>query len=136
MATERVNGMSSSAKSVVAVIDDDFRLLESLDDLLESAGYDVRLFATAQQFLDATFADVDCVISDIGMLGVDGFALQRAVRDLQPTLPVILITGRHEFAAADFEVARGGRSLFEKPFDRQQLLAAIATELRVSRGGS
>ena len=126
--------MSSPAKAVVAVIDDDNRLLESLEDLLESAGYTVRLFATAEQFLDTAALDVDCVISDVGMQGVDGFALQQTIRNLQPTLPVILITGRHAFAAAEYEAARGGRPLFEKPFDRQELLAAIASELRASSG--
>lgn len=127
--------MSSPANAVVAVIDDDHRLLESLEDLLESAGYGVRLFAMAEEFLDTVFSDFDCVISDIGMQPVDGFALQQTIRNLQPTLPVILITGRHEFAAAEYKAARGGRPLFEKPFDRQELLAAIASELRASSGG-
>ena len=125
--------MSSSAKPVVAVIDDDHRLLESLEDLLESAGYRVRLFASAGQFLDTVVAEVDCVITDVAMAGVDGFALQQIIRNLRPTLPVILITG-HEFATAEHEAARGGRRLFEKPFDRQELLAAIDAELKGSSG--
>jgi FixJ family two-component response regulator len=128
--------VSLPAKPIVAVVDDDHRLLESLEDLLESAGYCVRLFASAEQFLDVAVADVDCVLSDIGMHGVDGFALQQIIRNLRPTLPVILITGRHEFAAVEHEAARGGRLLFEKPFDRQELLAAIASELEASSGGS
>ena len=57
----------------VAVIDDDQRVLESLENLLESAGYTVRLFTSAQAFLkDEAFAKVDCVISDIGMPAIDG----------------------------------------------------------------
>jgi FixJ family two-component response regulator len=126
--------VSSPAKPVVAVVDDDPRILESLEDLLESAGYGVRLFLSAKQFLDTAIADVDCVISDIGMPGADGFELQQIVRNFRPTLPVILITGRHEFATAEHEVARGGRPLFEKPFDARRLLAAITSELRVSSG--
>lgn len=122
----------SPAKQVVAVIDDDYRVLESLEDLLESAGYGVRLFASAKQFLDSSIAEVDCVISDIGMPGGDGFALQQTIRNFRPTLPVILITGRHEFATAEHEAARGGRLLFEKPFDTRDLLAAIGAELRAS----
>jgi FixJ family two-component response regulator len=118
----------------VAVVDDDRRLLESLQDLLESAGYQVRLFTSGRQFLDSPIAEVDCVVSDIGMPGDDGFALQRAIRNSRPTLPVILITGRHEFATSKHEVARGGRRLFEKPFDARQLLAAIGSELRATRG--
>jgi FixJ family two-component response regulator len=125
----------SSAKPVVAVVDDDRRLLESLEDLLESAGYGVRLFASAEQFLDTAVTEVDCVISDIGMPGADGFALQQIIRNLRPALPVILITGRHEFAAAKYEGVLGGRLLFEKPFDRQELLAAIGAELQASSGG-
>jgi FixJ family two-component response regulator len=117
---------------VVAVVDDDYRVLESLEDLLESAGYRVRLFASARQFLDSAIAEVDCVISDIGMPGVDGFALQHIIRNFRPTLPVILITGRHEFATAGSEAASGGRLLFEKPFDRNELLAAVGSQLKAS----
>jgi FixJ family two-component response regulator len=126
--------VSSLAKPVVAVVDDDRRVLESLEDLLESAGYRVRLFASAKQFLDSPIAEVDCVISDIGMPGADGFALQHIIKNCWPTLPVILITGRHEFATAKHEAARGGRLLFEKPFDRRELLAAIGSELQASSG--
>jgi FixJ family two-component response regulator len=126
--------VSSHAKSVVAVVDDDYRVLESLEDLLESAGYGVRLFASAEKFLDSAVAEVDFVISDIGMSGADGFAPQEIIRNSRPTLPVILITGRHEFATTEHEAARGGRQLFEKPFDRQELLAAIGSELQTPSG--
>jgi FixJ family two-component response regulator len=126
--------VSSSAKLIVAVVDDDYRVLESLGDLLESVGYGVRLFASAKQFLESAIAEVDCVISDIGMPGADGFALQQIIRNSRPTLPVILITGRHEFATVEHEAARGGRPLFEKPFDRRELLAAIGSELKASSG--
>lgn len=119
----------------MAVVDDDDRVLESLQDLLESAGYGVRLFASARQFLDSAITEVDCVISDIGMPDADGFALQEIIRNSRPTLPVILITGRHEFATAQHEAARGGRPLFEKPFDARELLAAIDHELQGSNGG-
>ena len=128
--------VSPLGKPVVAVVDDDYRVLESLEDLLESAGYGVRLFDSAKQFLDLAIAEVDCVISDIMMAGSDGFALQQIIRNFRPTLPVILITGRHEFAGAEHEAVRGGRLLFEKPFDKSELLAAIASELQGSGGTS
>ena len=126
--------MASPAKPIVAVIDDDYRVLESLEDLLELAGYGVRLFVSAKQFLDTAIADVDCVISDVGMADTDGFELQQIIRHSRPTLPVILITGRHEFAATEHQAARGGRVLFEKPFNTRDLLAAISSELQVSTG--
>jgi FixJ family two-component response regulator len=132
---EERTAVGSPVKPIVAVVDDDYRVLESLEDLLESAGYGVRLFASARQFLETAMAEVDCVISDVGMPGADGFALQEIIRNSRPTLPVILITGRHEFATAEHEAARGGRRLFEKPFDTRELLAAIGSELQTSSGG-
>jgi FixJ family two-component response regulator len=123
--------VTSSAKPVVAVVDDDYRVLESLEDLLQSAGYRVRLFASAQQFLDTALPEIDCVISDVGMLGIDGFTLAQIIRSLRPSLPVIFITGRHESATAE-QAARGGHLLFEKPFDTRDLLAAIGSELQAS----
>lgn len=51
----------------MAVIDADYRVLESLEDLLELTDYRGRLFASAKQFLDSAIAEVDCVLSDIGV---------------------------------------------------------------------
>jgi FixJ family two-component response regulator len=125
----------SAAQRTVAVIDDDCRILESLQDLLDAAGFGVRLFASPSGFLRTTAVyEVDCVISDIAMPAIDGLALQRLVREARPALPVILITGRHELAATR-EADRGGRIVLEKPFDRARLLAIIDSELRVSAGG-
>jgi FixJ family two-component response regulator len=124
----------SAAKQTVAVIDDDCRILESLHDLLEAAGFGARLFASPGGFLRTSAVyEVDCVISDIAMPAIDGLALQRLVREARPTLPVILITGRHELAVTS-EADRSGRIVLEKPFDRDRLLTAINLELRVSAG--
>jgi FixJ family two-component response regulator len=68
------------------------------------------------------------------MPDTDGFALQQIIRNSRPMLPVILITGRHEFAGAEHVAARSGRLLFEKPLDKGGLLAAIASELNGSTG--
>ena len=115
---------------IVAVVDDDFRLLESLGDLLESAGYSVRPFRSAISFLKdkAALSETDCLIADIGMPGIDGFELEKRVKQACPEMPVILITGRHEIADQQRAIAQGNR-LFRKPFDGQALLAAISQAL-------
>src|SRR5262249_28459416 len=87
----------STAKSLVAIVDDAPRLLESLEELLESAGHAVRAFSSAQTLLDSdALPDIDCLITDIGMPGMNGFDLQSLVSERRPDLPVFLITGRHE----------------------------------------
>ena len=85
--------MAESTHSVVAVVDDDHRTLESLADLLEAAGYDVRLYSSATVFCDRDgLSDIDCLISDIGMSDMNGIELRRVALSARPDLPVILIT--------------------------------------------
>jgi FixJ family two-component response regulator len=123
-------------KFTVAVVDDDLRLLESLGDLLESAGYSVRSFRSAKLFLDenTALAEADCIIADIGMPGLDGFELERLVKQARPELPVILITGRHEIADRQRASTQSNR-FFRKPFDGQVLLAAIDRAVHGVSGG-
>jgi len=121
--------------SVVAIVDDDHRVLESLQDLLEAAGYTVRLFSSAATLLETgDLSGIDCVISDIGMPVVDGFELQRRVMGVRPGLPVILVTGRHEIQADDRAAISGYKTFFRKPFDGQELLTAVSDALRTSGG--
>ncbi|BCP55593.1 response regulator [Kaistia sp. 32K] len=114
-------------KAVVAVVDDDPRLLESMEDLLESAGYGVCSFASAQALLGRGWSGIDLLITDIGMPGTDGFELRDLAQKARPDLPVFLITGRHEIA--DQNRVRRITGFFRKPFDAQLLLAAVANAL-------
>ena len=118
----------SNIRPVVAVVDDDPRLLESLEELLESAGYVARSFSSARQLLISGLSGLDVLITDIGMLGMNGFELRDLVRRTRPELPVFLITGRHEIA--DQHRAQGISGFFRKPFDAQALLAAVGDSLR------
>ena len=64
-------------KGIVAVVDDDRAVLQSLESLLESVGYIVRLFASAEALLASDSVSLTiCVISDIGMPGMNGIALK------------------------------------------------------------
>jgi FixJ family two-component response regulator len=122
--------MTCVSECAVAVIDDDERVLESLENLLESAGHAVRLFTSAQAFLeDEAFAKVDCVISDIGMPAIDGFELERLARAARPELPVILITGRQELIQGPQATHRIGARVLLKPVGEQELLRAISKAL-------
>ena len=125
--------MAKPSRFVVAVVDDDQRALESLADLLEAAGYAVRLYSSASTIWEGGgVSDIDCLISDIGMPDMDGFALRRLALSERPDLPVILITGRPEIRAQYSSIIDRDR-YFEKPFDGQRLLAAIRTALADAR---
>jgi FixJ family two-component response regulator len=113
---------------VVAIVDDDPRLLESVEDLLESAGYVARSFSSAESLLASGLSGVDALITDIGMPGMDGFELRDLVKRARPELPVFLVTGRHEIA--DQNRAQGINGFFRKPFDAQALIAAVGDALR------
>ena len=82
-------------RSVIAVVDDDQGMLESIESLLNSADYEVRLFSTATALLESGgLPEIDCLISDVAMPLMDGFELGRAVQAARPALPVIFVTGR------------------------------------------
>ncbi len=114
---------------MIAVVDDDPRLLESLENLLESAGYVVHTFQSAKALLDAGLSDIDCLITDIGMPATDGFELHDLVKRARPNLPVFLITGRHEIRDQQRASAKDISGFFRKPFNGPDLLAAIGDAL-------
>jgi FixJ family two-component response regulator len=112
--------------ATIAIVDDDSRVLESLENLLESAGYHVRPFASSAAVLEpAELMQVDCLISDVCMPSIDGLELQRQVGVRRPELPVILMSARSESQA--ITGANGHQAcLFSKPFNSRELLAAVA----------
>jgi len=123
-----------SAVLIVAVVDDDQSVLRSLEYLLESADYAVRLFSSGRELLDSgCVREIDCLISDIDMPGMEGYALLRAVRAARHELPVILITGYPETLRGLTQVSDSPRC-FTKPFSGPELLAAVGDAIRKLRG--
>ena len=123
--------MSHSPHSaVIAVIDDDQSVLRSLEYLLESADYEVRLFTSPVSLLEGgSLPDIDCVISDVDMPGIDGFELVRLIQAERSALPVILITGYPD-TLKRAPTLRGTKiRCFTKPFQGRELLAAVKEAL-------
>ena len=115
-----------TSESIVAVVDDDPGVLRSLEYLLESADYSVRLFASGAELLDSgCVPQIDCLITDMDMPGMQGHELLRVVRAARPELPVILITGYPETLRRLPAPDIANHPCFSKPFQGPELLATV-----------
>lgn len=121
---------SYGSSGVVHVIDDDPALRDSLDFLLGSAGFSVRLFESAEDFLK-TLPSIagGCLVTDIRMQGLDGIELVRCLRSANHAIPVIVITGHGDVPLAVAAMKLGATDFMEKPFDGDALVAAVHSAL-------
>ena len=123
--------MTDSPRFTIAVVDDDQGILDSVESLLESANFAVRLVASSAALLESgCLAEIDCLISDIGMPVMDGYELVRVVQAARPELPIVLVTGHPELLNQSPALDPARYRLFEKPFNGQELLTAIEDALR------
>ena len=114
-------------KVVVATVDDDRRVRESVQNVLESAGYEAVSFESAETFLlSGAMSSVACVIADVRLPGMDGTELQRRIRRERRQLPVILITAHDDDEVRDQALRGGAVAFLVKPFDGGDLLEYVA----------
>src|SRR3954467_7943666 len=127
--------MPQSAK--VYVIDDDPAMRDSLDFLLGSAGFNVRLFDSAQAFLnELANLEAGCVVTDVRMPGIDGMELLRQLNSGPRKLPVIVMTGHGDVPLAVEAMKLGALDFLEKPFDDDRLIRMIEAALSQSDTGA
>jgi FixJ family two-component response regulator len=118
------------AKSIVVGVDDDPRVRQSIESLVESAGYAPLVFSSAEEFLrSGTLAGAACVIADVRMPGIDGIELQRRIRVERPQLPIIFISAYYEDGVRQRAIGGGAMDVLNKPFDADDLLGAIGRAL-------
>ncbi len=116
----------ADAKLIVFVVDDDESVRASLKLLIESSGYRVVTFKSAEDFLDSSFGERPCcLILDIRLPGMNGFKLQEHLVNLQTRIPVIFITSHDSYRIKDEAMRLGAIAYLRKPFDEQSLLDAI-----------
>ncbi|HLN00353.1 MAG TPA: response regulator [Bryobacteraceae bacterium] len=113
-------------KQIVVGVDDDFRVRESIESLVESAGYMPRVFSSAEEFLGSgALGEATCVITDVRMPGIDGVELQRRIRLQRPNMPVIFISAHFEDEIRRRALEGGAADFMYKPFDAADLLRVI-----------
>jgi len=110
----------------VYVVDDDDAFRDSLRWLLESAGYRVTVFSSAERFLAARQAGSGaCLLLDVRMPGLSGIELQAELNRRGDGIPVIFLTGHGDVPMAVEAVKKGAYDFVEKPFANTRLLALI-----------
>lgn len=118
-------------RPLVAVVDDDESVRESLPDMLRELGCEPRVFASAAEFLASDcIAATRCLILDIAMPGMSGPELHRELVLRGHTIPVIFITALAERSLPPGLLQQGAVACLMKPFSEQGLSAALAAALR------
>jgi FixJ family two-component response regulator len=114
----------------VAVIDDDESVRESVVGLIESVGYCVTFFRSAEEFLDsAEINTVACMIVDIRLPGISGLELFTQMRAHQRSIPTVFITAHADERVRTQAIEAGSIAFLYKPFQTDVLLDAVRAAL-------
>jgi len=120
--------MTKTAK--IFVVDDDADVRESLGQLLDTAGYAVEAYESAQAFLaGARIPQRGCLLVDLRMPGMNGLELQQQLVTDGIRLPVIIITGHADVPLAVQAMKAGASDFIEKPYDFTTIVNAVKTTL-------
>jgi FixJ family two-component response regulator len=115
---------------VVAIIDDNDLMRDSLCDLVESAGIEVRCFASAKAFLESdSHGKVACLIVDVRMPRMSGVELQARLKEEGCYVPIIFITAYDDAEIRAQALKDGAVEFLAKPFDHQLLLQILRRTL-------
>ena len=121
--------MSQTSK-LIAIIDDDESICDSLRDLIESAGLAARCFGSAEEFLESGLhRQAACLITDILMPKMSGLQLQTRLKDEECDIPIIFITAYADAGIRIQAMREGAVEFLAKPFDHQLLLQTVRAAL-------
>jgi FixJ family two-component response regulator len=113
--------------AIVHVVDDDEFMRSSLEDLLRSVGYQVRLYSRAEDFLAADISEAPgCLIVDVRLPA----QLQSALTDRNDRRPIILMSGHGDIRMSVQAMKAGAVDFIEKPFRDQEMLEVVAGAIR------
>jgi len=119
-----------SFSRAVYVIDDDISFLSAVARLLRAAGYDVKTFSSAAQFLSELTPDArGCVVVDLQMPGVSGLELQNALTRSDNPMPMIFLTGHGDIPTSVQAMRRGAEDFLTKRAPKEALLDAVKRAL-------
>ena len=124
----------SAADAIVFVIDDDASFRDSVELLIRSAGFKIRGFGSADEFLANKIPDVPaCLVLDVHLPGLSGLELQQDLGERGIFAPIIFITGQGNIPMTVRAMKAGAIEFLSKPFRDEDLLNAIDDALRKDR---
>ena len=110
----------------ICIIDDDQDVLHAVRRLLRAAGFAAQTFSSAEEFLESQGqSNPDCLVLDVHMGGISGFALQDHLVASGRSIPIVFITAQDEHATRERAEQRGAAEYLRKPFEDQSLIGAI-----------
>jgi FixJ family two-component response regulator len=122
----------SNDPPLVAVVDDDESMRESLPDLIVQLGFSARAFAAAHEFLSSDCLDrADCLVLDIAMPGMTGPELQRRLQSEDRNIPIVFITAHRDEDIRATLLEDGAVDCLFKPFSDYSLHDALNRALGV-----
>jgi FixJ family two-component response regulator len=125
---------ASATTPVVFVVDDDLAVRESLERLIESAGWEPEIFASAREFLARPRSAVpSCLVLDVALPDLNGLDLQKRVALDRPDTPIIFVTGHGDVRTSVQAMKAGAVAFLTKPCSGDVLLRAIEEALERSR---
>jgi FixJ family two-component response regulator len=123
----------SQQKPIVFVVDDDVSVRESLELLIEFAGWQPETFASAGEFLARPrTATPNCLVLDVSLPDLNGLELQKLIASERTDMPIIFITGHGDVPMTVQAMKGGAVEFLTKPFDDEVLLSAIRHAIKRS----
>jgi len=115
----------------ISIVDDDAWARRGLGDLIQSLGYETRLFASAEQFVESgSIEDTSCLITDLWMPGLSGLQLQSRLRNEGHHIPLIVMTAYPTESHRAQAFAGGATCFLSKPLDEESLVACLDHALK------
>jgi FixJ family two-component response regulator len=115
---------------IIAIVDDDESVRDALAGALKTAGFAVRTYASAEEFLEfCAGQNIDCALLDIRLPGMSGVELQRQMIESGSPVPIVFITAHGDENLREVLMNAGAKGFLEKPVRREILLTEIGAAI-------
>lgn len=128
---EKLKESEKISSPKILVIDDEERIREILGEILQNEGYEVTLAETAKKGLEGfKQANFDLVLTDLGMPEIPGWQLAKMIKEIDPSMPVGLITGWEVTTSKEKMWKKGVDFILSKPFDYNKVIREVNALLK------